>query len=424
MKKTIFTIICLITFTAPTFAEVQHVTVDQAVTIAIGHNLELTAKRKVIEELKQEIKRSNALKNPQFQSNFLMGKVTKGNSSQFGLALPVEVAKRSARKNVAKAELETAQNQVKEAEHDLKIAIMRAYFNVLYMKTVVNIYQEREKLFANMANITMNKAKNSDNDIDSLQANIKYKKQKIFLNKAKSDLLTAQFQLNNLMNLRTDTIMFDTMESSLFENDILILKINLPEYQKIEDVAMKYSYSIKIADNNIVRAQKELTQQRRQRIPDFTVAGGYAYQTAHQTGGEALPGAFVGVYTDIPLLYWYNPEVKQAKIKIEKNRLNKMSYESKLKIALKDNYNSFKYAKDNLSYYKSILTESEQILKEYTNKYQQGKVTLLNVMQVENAHKELLNEYITEMQRYYDAYLDLMDNVGHDILLEDEIFQN
>ena len=404
----------------PVFAEVQHITVDEAVTIALGHNLQLIAKRKELDELRQELKRANALKNPQFQSNFLIGKVTEGNSSQFGLALPVEVAKRSARKNVVKAEIALAENQIKEAEHDLKIEVMRAYFNILYMKSVVKIYQERENLFAKMSAVT--KSKNTS-DVDILQADIKHKKQQIFLNKAKADLLKAQFKLNNIMNLITDDVMFDTMETSLFQKDIFILKINLPDYPQIENVAMKYSYSIKIADSNIQKAQKELTLQKRQRIPDVTVAGGYAYQTAHQTGGEALPGAYVGVYTDIPLLYWYNPEVRQAKIRIEKSMLSKMSYESKLKIALKEDYNSFKYAKDNINYYKSILDESESILQAYTTKYQQGKVSLLNVMQVENAHKELLNEYISEMQLYYNSYLDLMDNVGHDILLEDEIFK-
>lgn len=420
MKKIICLIICLISISTPVFAEVQHITVDEAVTIALGHNLQLIAKRKELDELRQELKRANALKNPQFQSNFLIGKVTEGNSSQFGLALPVEVAKRSARKNVVKAEIALAENQIKEAEHDLKIEVMRAYFNILYMKSVVKIYQERENLFANMSAVT--KSKNTS-DVDILQADIKHKKQQIFLNKAKADLLKAQFKLNNIMNLKTDDVMFDTMETSLFQKDIFILKINLPDYSQIENVAMQYSYSIKIADSNIQKAQKELTLQKRQRIPDVTVAGGYAYQTAHQTGGEALPGAYVGVYTDIPLLYWYNPEVRQAKIRIEKSMLSKMSYESKLKIALKEDYNSFKYAKDNINYYKSILNESESILQAYTTKYQQGKVSLLNVMQVENAHKELLNEYISEMQLYYNSYLDLMDNVGHDILLEDEIFK-
>lgn len=420
MKKIIILISLFFISTPCSLAQVEHITVEQAVSVAIEGSLELAAKRKDLEYLEQEVKRANALRNPQFQSNFLMGKVTKGNSSQFGLGLPIEVGKRSARKSVAKAELETAKNQIKEAEHDLKIEVMRAYFNVLYMKSVYQIYQEREKLFLEMAKFT--ESKNSNADIDILQAKIKYKKQKIFLNKAKSDLLTAQFQLNNLLNLKDDGVMYDTLEPSLFVKDISILQINLPSYEKIEDVAMRYSYSIRIADNNINTAQKELIQEKRQRIPDINIGGGYAYQTAHQTGGEALPGAYVGVYTDLPLLYWYNPEINQAKIKIEKNKLSKSSYESKLKIALKDNYNSFKYAKDNLDYYKSILVESEQILKEYADKYQAGQVSLLNLMQVENSHKELLNEYITEMRRYYDAYLDLMSDVGHDILLDDKIF--
>ena len=115
MKKIICLIICLMSVSTPVFAEVQHITVDEAVTIALGHNLQLIAKRKELDELRQELKRANALKNPQFQSNFLMGKVTRGNSSQFGLALPVEVAKRSARKNVVKAEIMLAENQIKEA---------------------------------------------------------------------------------------------------------------------------------------------------------------------------------------------------------------------------------------------------------------------------------------------------------------------
>ncbi len=40
-----------------------------------------------------------------FNQTFLMGKVTRGNSSQFGLAVPVEVGKRSIRKKIAKINL-------------------------------------------------------------------------------------------------------------------------------------------------------------------------------------------------------------------------------------------------------------------------------------------------------------------------------
>ena len=70
------------------------------------------------------------------------------------------------------------------------------------------------------------------------------------------------------------------------------------------------------------------------------------------------------------------------------------------------------------------MNESEQILKTYTKNYQAGKVPLLSLMLVENSQREMMREYLKEIQLYYNAYLDLMENVGHDILLEDELFED
>lgn len=52
-----------------------------------------------------------------------MGKVTRGNSSQFGLAVPVEVGKRGIRKKIAKINLKIAEDEIRAAEHELKINV-------------------------------------------------------------------------------------------------------------------------------------------------------------------------------------------------------------------------------------------------------------------------------------------------------------
>ena len=78
-------------------------------------------------------------------------------------------------------------------------------------------------------------------------------------------------------------------------------------------------------------------------------------------------------------------------------------------------------AKENIIYYKEILNASRGVLDEYKKRYEQGQVMLLHLLQVETAHQENVREYINAVQVYYDAYLSLMQNVGHDILLEDEI---
>lgn len=422
MKKIIITFILLVIFTPlKAFSQVVHISMDEAVSLALENNLDLKSKRKKAEELKQDIKIANALKNPQFQSNFLMGKVTRGNSSQFGLAVPVEVGKRGIRKKIAKINLKIAEDEIRASEHELKINVMRAYFNILYRKSIVQILQERERLFRNMKSIVEQKSKSSPNsNIDVLQNDMKYKKQLVFLNQAKANLLGAQFELNSVMNIKGSEVMYDTVETSLFAKNLSLLNIELLPYQTIEDTAMEYSYSLSIAESNIEKRSAEVSQAKRMRIPDVTISGGYAYQTAHQTGNGALPGAFVGAGVDIPLLYFYEPEVKKAKITLDRASIDKDSFENHLKFALKEDYNEFKYAKDNIAHYSEILKDSNTVLQNYQKRYEKGQASLLNLIQVENANQETLREYINAVQVYYEAYLSLMHNVGHDILLDND----
>ena len=74
-----------------------------------------------------------------------------------------------------------------------------------------------------------------------------------------------------------------------------------------------------------------------------------------------------------------------------------------------------------MGYYSSILQESQTILDEHTKRYEKGQSTLLNLLQVATMHQETLRDYIDPIQKYYDAYLDLMHNVGHEILLNTDL---
>lgn len=420
MKKIFILAITLISVTLPSNAEIIRISADDAVHLALKNNLALQAKRKEIDILKQEVKMANALKNPQLQSNVLMGSIARTNSSQAGIAVPVEIAKRGVRKKAAIAKLNLLENKIKQEELNLKIHVMSAYFDVVYMKTVVSILEQRGELFKDMILLADNKPKNSKNyEIEKLQSDMKYKKQIISLNKAKADLLYAQFHLNNVLNLEDTTNMYDARETSLFQEHITLLELQLPDYKTVEDVAMKYSYSLRISDDNIVQSRAELSEARHKVIPDMVLAGGYAF-----SGDGKTEGAFVGGSLDIPLLYSYRPEINRAKIVLERAHIDRLSFENKLKYALKQDYNRFKYAKENMNYYKDILKDSEAILNMSRERYVKGQTALLNVFINENAHKEILNEYINAMQVYYRAYLDLMHNMGHDILLDESVFED
>lgn len=421
MKKILALIVIIFAIVAPVNAEVVRISADEAVQLALENNLTLQSKRKEVDILKQEVKMANALKNPQLQANILTGSISKANSSQAGVALPIEISKRGVRKKAAIARLNRIEDQIRQEELNLKIDVMSAYFDVVYMKTIVAILKQREELFKEMEIVANSKPKNSLNyEIEKLQSDMKHKKQVILLNKAKADLLCAQFHLNEVLNLKNaNSVMYDARETSLFQEHISLLAIEIPEYKKIEDIAMKYSYSIRISDDNIAISKAELKQAKHLVIPDLTVAGGYAYSSDGKT-----QGAFIGGSLDMPLLYTYKPEVNRAKIILERAKIDRVSFENQLKFALKQDYNKFKYAKENMNYYKDILKDSETILQMSRDRYAKGQTVLLNVFIIENSHKDILNEYIDAMQIYYRAYLELMHNVGHDLLLDESVFED
>lgn len=84
MKKYFFLLLAIIVVSLPSQAEIIKISANDAVKLALQHNLALQAKRKEIEVLQQEVKMANALKNPQLQSTILMGPVGRPNASQAG----------------------------------------------------------------------------------------------------------------------------------------------------------------------------------------------------------------------------------------------------------------------------------------------------------------------------------------------------
>ncbi|MBD5401484.1 TolC family protein [bacterium] len=420
MKRLLFIILTLFLLSLNSAsAKVVHVNLDEMIQIGLQQNNDIKIKKLELDAAEKDIKIANKLQNPQLQSNIVMGNVARGNSSQAGLAFPVEVMKRDVRKKAAIEQYQIIETELKQFEHNFKLQIMQAYFEVLYAKSVYKIQEDRLKLFERLVQITTDRPKDSVSyEIDNLKADIQYANQKIEVNRAKSEMLSKQFELNKILNTGDDSFMYDTLESTLFA-DWAFLNIELPEYNYIEKIALQYSYMIKISENNIKKSELEVKLAKRQRVPDVTLAGGYAWQT-HQKG-DNYGGAFVGVGMDIPILYNYTPDIQKAEIFLQKKKADKKVYEYQLKYALKKDYNIFKYSAENMKYSKQILEDSKRIVKLSTDNYIAGKNTYSDLVINENDHQDILASYLTAMSRHFYSYLELMQDIGHDILIENEV---
>ena len=420
MKKFLLTILFILLFSCPLVFAIDEssvvdtgsdrfkISLEQAMNLALDGNIELKEQRKNLGISKNNIKRANALRNPQFQSNLLMGQIAKGNSSQVGLMLPVEITKRGARKKAAEAGLTYTENKIKDYEFKLKLRVRTSYFNLLLAKSDLRILEDRKELLEDLLKIAENRPKNSPNyEVELLQADMRLKKQLIRINRAKANVRTAQYTFNKVLNLENNLTLYDAQEDSVFEK-AFFTQLALPDYNELESIAFKNRYDIKMAEAKVIKAKKDIIVATKQKIPDLYVSGGYAF--AH----DGTPGAFVGAGFDIPALYNYAPEVKNAKLEYEKAQLEYNSIINITKNVIHTNYDKFVIAQENVEHYHSILEESARILELSKAKYQQGSTNLTNLIIVEHSHQELLNEFLSAMGVYYNSYIALLQEVGLD----------
>ena len=365
MKRFLLTLTIIAISQLSVFAQVINVDLDKMIEIGLEHNCDLKIKKMELEAAKKDIKIANRLQNPEIQSNIVMGNVALGNSSQAGVALPIEILKRGVRKKAAIEAYSIKETELKQAEHNFKLQIMQAYFDVLHAKSVYDIQEQRLKLFKDLVQITTDKPKYPAYEIDNLKADIQYAQQKIEVNRAKANMLAKQFELNKILNTGDDSVMYDTKEASLLGN-WAFLNIKIPEYDFLENVALQYSYMIKISEKTISQSEYEVTLAKRNRIPDITIGGGYAWQV-HPNVPNKLGGAYVGGGMNLPILYNFTPEIQKAEIFLERSKASKKAYEHQLKYELKKDYNIFKYSAENMEYSKKILEESNRIVKLLTD---------------------------------------------------------
>ena len=360
MKKIIILLTIIIFSINSAYSQVINAELEDIIKIGIEKNQDLKIKRLELEAANKDIKVANKLKNPQIQSNVVMGNVALGNSSQAGIAIPIEIAKRSERKRAATKAYEVKETELKQFEHSFKLQIMKAYFDILYAKSVYKIQQDRLRLFESLVKITTDKPKYPSYEIDNLKADIQYAQQLIEVNRAKSGLLAKQFELNKILNTGNDDTMYDTKEPSLLA-DWAFLDMKLPQYEFLEKIALENSYVVKISDQNISLSEAELSSIKRNRIPDITIGGGYAWQV-HPNVPYQYGGAYAGLAIDIPILYTFKPEIQKAQIFLERNKVSKKAYIHQLKYQLKKDYNNLKYSKENMVHSKKILDNSRKIV--------------------------------------------------------------
>ena len=130
--------------------------------------------------------------------------------------------------------------------------------------------------------------------------------------------------------------------------------------------------------------------------------------------GRFQNGAYAGAsLVNIPLFYSYRPEIRNAKLEVEKAQLNYNSTQNKALKDLNNAYEKFVTAKLNLNYYNDkLLKSSEEMIRISKRSYEVGKSNLTTLIVMEQSYKSIIVGYTYALAEYYNCWIDFLREVN------------
>lgn len=423
MKKILFFIFLAIVFAQQyCYAEnLKQIDLKTAIEIAQKNNLDIKASKIDVGIAKNDIKVANKLQNPAVQTFFNFGEAGRGNPNQVGVSETIELFKRSPRKNLAKANYKKVSESYDYDKFNLKMDVAEAYIRLVVAKAILKKYEAQHKYLAELLEITKKNNGNNDLSLGLIQSDLALNEIFISVHKAKANAKTARIEFNRIMNIpdsRYDTLDIDLEKmKDITGIDFPVSSQVLPKFNEIKELAVKNRYDIKIAKKQIDIAEKNLIVVMRQLVPDIEISSGYAYQSANYSeSGTYKSGAYLAAsLVNIPLFYTYKPEIKNAKLEVEKAYINYESTFNKAKKSIEIAYTNFVTAQFNLNIYnKNILKKSENLFIQFEKLYNVENVDFAALVSIEETYNDLIEGYSEALSDYYVGWINFLRETNTD----------
>ena len=228
---------------------------------------------------------------------------------------------------ISKTGLLIAQSQEKQVEADICLAVMEAYYNVVYYKRLTDVYEEQVAT----AEAALKKAKRQEELGQKGHADVI---------QMEADLADRQYDLTNTYNMYVSQKM--TLADLMFwpVDEELIIDTSMPMWQiepvaaeSVVDFALDHNPGVNVASWKELNARRELTTAKWQLLPSIGLYGGwntnyftYPNQPTAAFGTQFRNnmGEYVQLSLSIPI---WDRLAKASRISKKRNALQKATAE-------------------------------------------------------------------------------------------------
>ncbi len=228
---------------------------------------------------------------------------------------------------ISKTGLLIADSQEKQVEADICLAVMEAYYNVVYYKRLCDVYEEQ----VTVAEQALTKAKRQEELGQKGHADVV---------QMEADLADRQYDLTNTYNMYESQRM--TLSDLMFwpVDEDLVIDTSMPLWQvepvstkSVVDYALEHNPSVQIASWQELNAKRELNTAKWQTLPSLGLYAGWSTSYYTYQGSQTAPfhdqfknngGEYVEVSLSIPI---FNRLSRLSTVSRKRNALQKASAE-------------------------------------------------------------------------------------------------
>ena len=305
---------------------------------------------------------------------------------------------------ISKTGLAISESQEKQVEADICLAVMEAYYNVVYYKRLADIYEEQ----VGAAELALKKAMRQEELGQKGHADVV---------QMEADLADRKYDLTNVRNSYKDQLM--TLGDLMFwpPEEELVVDTDVRSFASAQDdkeesviaFALENNPQIKIAEGTMLNAKRELSTTKGQLLPTLGLYAGWSTTYYTYQGAQTNPfrdqfknngGEYVEVSMSIPI--WGKMQ-KRSRIAKQRNALTKATaeydqkrrdVESEVRRAIQDRDGS-EAAYDQARYKSEVQEEAYNL---NLKKMEQG---LISPLELQTATNNYLKSKADEMNSLY-----------------------
>ena len=360
---------------------------DRIIDLALERNPAIAGARSVIEQNEGRRTKAGAYPNPQITAQFADATIrtarTGARAVENGVIVEQTVewpGMREARKDAAAAGLTGATFSLDEAKLNLVAEVKGTFYELLLAERTVDLLQQNLEIVQEVARIVRARVRSGEGpQFEAVKAEVEVLKAKQEMTKAKNVV-------------RVKLVGLDTLTSGALgaryqvQGDFRSLRDRLdPEQMASRDLS--HHPILKRQGKLVEQAELTVTKERKGRVPDVTLFGGYSTQvdTRSVVAGITLP---------TPIWYQQQGHIAEALGTQRKEEAELIRAQNDLGRAINQHAREAETAQEQiLVYEEGLLKQAQEALRIAQLSFRQGASSLLDVLDAQRVQRQITVDY-------------------------------